>query len=285
MKINEEIYYLLKYAFTNQPFHGAINPVNVIRDEISKNIPRIHFSDIEDAFFEVTQKPLNDYSLFLDFFGPRHLKNTHKKFFQSIITLRKAHPFLYKTVFKYGFYSAPENKKGFNCIIALTYQDIVYFQKKNILSIACGESKLDILASLFCRERFKESNYLWNKAKLFLDKEEVLNMLIIFAKANVFDDPVRIWKRFEEQATDNFKKNIIDAIINIDGSDIKRVFNNNYISDDMFNLLNTQSYAHKVVLADIYQFLNMSSAYFQNKELSSKIICQDVPIKKTRERL
>jgi len=285
MKINEEIYYLLKYAFTNQPFHGAIKPVHMIQEDISKNIPRIQFSDIEDAFFEVTQKPLNDYSLCLHFFGPRHLKNTHKEFFQSIITLRKTHPFLYKKIFKYGFYSAPKSEKGFNCINALTYQDIVYFQKRNILSIACGESKLDILASLFCRERFKECNYLWNKAKLVLDKEEVLNMLIVFTKANVFDDPVRILKRFEEQTTDNFKRDIIDAIINIDGSDIKRVFHNNYISDDMFNLLNTQGYGHKVVLADIYQFLNISSAYFQNKELASTVICQTMPIKKPRERL
>lgn len=285
MKINEEIYYLSKYALTEPAFHGAIKPLHLIRENISEKTPHISFSEIEKTFSELTKKPLNDYNFCFHYFSLISLKNKHKEFFQSLITLRKVHCFLYKIIFKYGFYSKPETQKGFNGVNALTFQDIVYFQKKKILYLACGENKLDILTSLFTRERFKECSYLWNKAKFVLDKEETLNMLIIFAKASNFDNPVKIWQRFEEQTTDNFKKDIINALININDSDIQRVFNKNYISEDLFSLLNTQSYGNKVVLDDIYQFLNMSSTYFQNKELSHSITINSIHSIKKRERL
>jgi len=292
MKIQPEIYYLIKYFSIENNSENKKGTAENLRQTlvlINKNVCFLSEKQVRQAFLDHEGRILNTFNFYADFFYNLDLKTSYNKnMYQlkryinwpAIISHIMVHKIRPLRLF------SNNHMLGLNSILYSSLEDLELLHSFNLIKKVHSDFEYhqgyNYILALITRNRFKEASFLWNNEYAELSKPQLLIVFALSLQVNIQMQHMDIWHKFSKESTGKFKNDIMELMNTFTESDIDETIDghafNGYNScqTSAFYAIHSwdDSYQHQSVQQqkdNLVSFFLIGRDYFQRIKLNKTI--------------
>lgn len=293
MKIQPEIYYLIKYFSIENNNENRKSTEENLRQTlvlIDKKVPFLSEKQVRQAFFNHENRILNTFNFYTDFFYNLDLKTSYNKNMYQLKRYIKwpaiiGHIMVHKIRTLRRF--SNNHMLGLNSILYSSVEDLKLLHSFNLLKkVHSGfehHNGYDYMLALITRNRFKEASFICNNGYAeLLSKQQILIIFALNLKVNFQMQHMDIWYKFTKESSGKFKHDIMKLMNSVSELDISDTidcdkFNeyNNYQGSVFYSIHSWDDHYPRLSVQqqkdNLCSFFSIGRAYFENIKLNKMI--------------